>query len=251
MRVPRSTLPLTAEAPPLPGPPRQGAFDSDVSRALVVHARLGAAKVRLFVIARLDVWTTVHRLAATNFVVRETWGRLGTRRPRRLLQIHDEALAGVLVRVRPERDGTVSFFAEVSAVLPGAPTAVGIYHGARVSLSPPARYGYRFWGRASGEGIAARWGDLEITIEAEPWTGVISTRDVPALREFRAGDESGMVAGMGAAETFREVWKLVEPRHIVADGVERKEYRLMRRREAAGFTHERKEYGATFALHDR
>ena len=244
LRVPASSLTLTDAAPALARPPKEGAFDSNASREVVLRVLVGTRSVKLRVFARVDVWTTVHRLAPVPFVVRETWGKLGERSPRKLRSVRDEALSGVLARVRPERDGSVSFFVEVAAATPGRSETVGIYHGARIELSRPTRHGYRFWGRAHGGGPAAQWGGVIVELRSESPANSIS-----AVR-FTAGEESGFVAGAGAAETFLETWTLHEPRHIVADGVERKEYRLVKRREAAGFTRDRKSYGTTFQLVD-
>ena len=60
-------------------------------------------------------------------------------------------------------------------------------------------------------------------------------------------------AGAGpAAETFVEEWEPAEPIRYEADGVERMDYRLVRRRSAAGFRTSARgvfqDYGSPFAL---
>jgi hypothetical protein len=250
--LPRSDVPLTRDAPPTPRPPREGPFDSTASREVVVLVTTGREEVELRAFCRVGVWTTLDRTRAYGFVTRETWGRLGERRPRRLRQIPDQALAGVIVRVRPEARGALSFRAEIADVEMAPSRNVDVYHGQRVSLSDPRRRGYRFEGRAPAgwTGAVARWGDVAVHV------GAVAAADAdagvpPGALHFASGDESGFVAGAEpAAEVFSETWEVAEPIHIVADGVERKDYRLTKVRAAAGFRtpggRAPQEFGAAF-----
>lgn len=245
--LPRSDVPLTRDVPPVPRPPREGPFDSSASREVVVLVTTGRVEIELRAFCRVGVWTTLDRTRAYGFVTRETWGRLGERRPRRLRQILDQALAGAVVRVRPEARGALSFRAEIAEVETGPMRTVDVYYGQRVSLSDPRRHGYRFRGRApaSWTGAVARWGEVAVHV------GVTGEVAPPGALHFASGDEAGFVAGAEpAAEVFSETWEVVDPIHIVADGVERKDYRLRRVREAAGFHtpggRAPQEYGAAF-----
>ncbi len=52
------------------------------------------------------------------------------------------------------------------------------------------------------------------------------------------------------AETFAEAWVPTKPIHVLADDIERKDYRLVMQRRAAGFrvgkSSSIQQYGATF-----
>jgi len=194
---------------------------------------------------RVGIWTTLDRFAAREFVVRESWGRLGSREPRRLARVEDQLLEGVLARLRPEADGSLVFVVEVSRATVEGERKVDHYHGEEISLSIARRYGYRFTGRAPAGfcGPIARWGPgvvVHLGRGEEP--------PAESVR-FRAdGGASGLVAGLdGGAEAFVEEWLPAEPIHVQADGVERRDYRLIRRRRAAGFEEGgRKVYGSAF-----
>jgi hypothetical protein len=216
MPVPRSGLRLADDSQPLPSPPREGPNDSEQSRRVSVHVVVGAEQVALEAWCRVGVWTTLQDLEAIDFVVRESWGRLGERKPRLLARVGDQAPGGVLARLRPEEDGSLSFEVEVSeARLLPAETA-GTWHGQRVALRRPERHGYVFLGRAPSD-------DAGLVAE---WEG--------AVRVHVGGLHGGPAATAVSAEAFEETWRLVEPVHVVAEGVERMDYRLERVRRAAG-----------------
>lgn len=245
--LPQSRLDLTGEAPPLPTPPRTGPFDSTASREVRIVVAFNGRDIEVAAFCRVGVWTTLDSTRAYAFVTRETWGRLEERRPRRLRRVLDQALAGVTVRVRPEPRGELSFQAEVAQVTMAPMRTVDLYHGQRIALSEPSRHGFRFWGSVPPGhlGLIAGWGDVTVHLAERG--------DVPprgALR-FRAGEEAGLVAGeRAAAETFAEAWVPKKPIHIVADDIERKDYRLAMERRAAGFrvgtSGSIQQYGDTF-----
>jgi hypothetical protein len=220
MRLPRSDATLADDPPPRPSPPRDGPNDSESSRRVTVHVVAGEERVTLAAWCRVGVWTTLQDVEAVDFVVRESWGRLLERKPRLLARVEDQALGGVIARLRPEDDGSVSFEVEVAeARLLPAETA-GIWHGQRVVLRRPRRHGYRFSGRGSS-GIVAEWDPVRVCLG-----------DVPEAPRR----EGAFALGEGGAwETFEETWRLLDPVHVVAEGVERMDYRLERERRAAGF----------------
>jgi hypothetical protein len=205
--------------------------------------------VRLEAPCRVGVWTTLERVRAREFVQRESWGRLGDRPPRLLARVTDSALGGVVARLKPEEDGSLSFVLEVAETERGAGRTVAMYHGQRVALGGPRRRGYRFSGSAPAgfSGAVARWGALEIEVGGAggpPPAGVV---------RFASLGETGFVAGARpSAETFLEEWEPAEPFRFEADGVERMDYRLVRKRSAAGFRTSARgvfeEYGPPFAI---
>lgn len=225
MPVPRSELALADDPPPLPSPPREGPNDGTDSRWLSVVVASGDEEVTLEAWCRVGVWTTLQDWRAVDFVTRESWGRLGERRPRLLARVQDQALGGVLARLRPEEDGGVSFHVEVAEARLLPSETAGIWHGQRVVLRRPQRHGYRFRGRAASDDAGP----------VAAWDGAVRVF-LGGRREAGAGP-GVFVAGAGeaAAETFEETWRLLEPVHVVADGVERMDYRLQRERRAAGF----------------
>lgn len=243
-----TALPLDPRPPPLT-PPADGASDSPSSRpvTLIVHA--GGDTARLEAPCRVGVWTTLDRVRAREFVARESWGRLGSRPPRLLSQVTDAALEGVIARLRPEEDGSLSFIVEVADAERGAGRTVAMYEGRRVTLGDPKRKGYRFVGSAPAgfSGSVARWGDA-VDIEVGGPGG-----PPPRVVRFTSLGEAGFVAGASpAAETFVEEWEPAEPFRFEADGIERTDYRLVRQRSAAGFrTGARgafEEYGPPFTI---
>jgi len=183
---------------------------------------------------RYGVWTTLERRRAREFVTRVAWGRLGRRPPRRLLRIRDQLMEGIRARLMPEPDGSVRFRIEVATADAWKSRTVGFYEGRRVTLGAPMRHGYRFEGRAPAgySGLVAAWGPrlrIHLDVVREPALE-------PAGLIFRAGDEEGVVVGDAVmAEAFEERWEPAKPIHVAADGVERTDYHLVRRRHAAGF----------------
>jgi hypothetical protein len=215
---------LADDPPPLPSPPREGPNDGESSRRVTLHVVAGEERVTLAAWCRVGVWTTLQDVEAIDFVVRESWGRLQERAPRLLARVEDQVLGGVIARLRPEEDGSVSFEVEVSEarLLPGE--TAGIWHGQRVALRRPQRHGFRFRGRGSS-GLVAEWDSVRV------WLG-----DPPSDAPERDGV---FVLGDGGFEAFEETWRLVDPVHVVAEGVERMDYRLERERRAAGFDGDR------------
>ena len=253
--MPESPLVLSMEAPPLPEPPPDSPYGSPDSTWMSMHIRSGLETVTLAGWCRVGVWTTLASQNARDFVVRETWGRLGERRPRLLLRVRDQAIEGALARLRPNRDGTTDFIVELAEarILPGDP--LDRYHGQVVQFALPRRHGFRFQGRAPTGwiGDVARWEPGIAIYFGEPWPDLIAA-EVPTpgpLVRFRVSRERGFVAGeRPAVEAFVEEWRPAAPIPVVEDGVERKDYRLERVRLAAGFrTREdgtRESYGSEF-----
>lgn len=233
LHLPETSLPLSAEPPPPPAPPAQAPFESATSREVVLIVRARERCARLHAWCRVGVWTTLQRARTRDFTVRESWGRLGQRSPRLLARVVDQALDGVVTRLRPEADGSLSFFVEVGQVRTRPSRTVGMYHGQRVSLSDLERRGLRFHGRAPARwtGPIAQWGaDFSIHLGEE--------REGPPPRalRFRADDLEGFIVGPHPmAEVFLETWDPAEPVHVKVDGVERMDFRLVRKRQAAGF----------------
>jgi len=201
---------------------------------------------------RVGVWTTLQRIHAHDFVTRESWGRLGDRAPRMLLRVTDQSIDGVIARVRPEEDGSLSFVVEVAETERQANRNVAIYHGARVTLGQPVRRGYRFAGSVPPgfAGPVACWGDAVVIEAGEAAPDATAPR---GTARFAALGERGFVAGARpAAETFVESWEPAEPFRFEADGIERMDFRLVRRRSAAGFRSSAQgmfeDYGPPFAI---
>ncbi len=248
LRVAPSALPLDPR-PPSHAAPAEGRSDSASSRHVVLLVTAGKDTVRLEAPCRVGVWTTLERVRAREFVGRESWGRLGDRPPRLLARVTDAALGGVVARLRPEEDGSLSFVVEVAETERGAGRTVAIYHGRRVALGEPRRRGYRFSGSAPAafSGAVAGWGSA-VTVEVGGPGG-----PPPGTVRFVSLGEAGFVAGTSpAAEAFVEEWEPAPPFRFEADGVERMDYRLVKRRSAAGFRTSARgafeEYGPPFAI---
>jgi hypothetical protein len=230
LRLAPSGLPLDPRPPPH-AQPAEGMSDSPSSRPVLLLVTNGEEAVSLEAPLRVGVWTTLERVRAREFVARESWGRLGDRPPRLLARVEDSALGGVIARLKPEEDGSLSFVVEVAETERGEGRTVAMYHGRRIALAGPVRRGYRFEGSAPAgfSGAVARWGALEIEVGG-------AGGPPPGTVRFTALGESGFVAGaQPAAETFVEQWEPAEPFRFEADGVERMDYRLVERRSAAGF----------------
>jgi hypothetical protein len=250
LRLAPSGLPLDPRAPAPLAAPSEGRSDSASSRAVTLVVRAGGATERLEAPCRVGVWTTLERVRAREFVQRESWGRLGNRPPRLLARVTDQALEGVVARVRPEEDGSLSFVVEAAKCERGPGRTVAMYHGRRVALGEPRRTGYRFVGSAPPgfSGTVARWGEaLEIDV------GGAGGPPPPGTVRFTSLGESGFVAGeRPAAEAFAEEWEPAEPFRFEADGVERMDCRLVMRRSAAGFRTSARgvfeEYGPPFSI---
>jgi hypothetical protein len=217
---------------------------------VVLVLRVREKHARLHAWCRVGVWTTLQHVRMRAFTARESWGRLGQRPPRLLARIVDQALDGIVTRLRPEADGSLSFHVEVGNVDMRPSRTVGMYHGQRVTLSDLERRGVRFHGRAPAGWIGpiARWGPRIGVHLGEEREGV-----PPGALHFRTGDLEGFVAGPHPlAEVFSETWDPVEPVHVVVDGVERMDFRLVRMRRAAGFLTDaegrRETYGPAFTF---
>jgi len=228
-----TSLPLDPRAPQMLAAPAEGPSDSASSRPVALEVRAGGSTARLEAPCRVGVWTTLERVRARSFVERESWGKLGDRPPRLLARVTDQALEGVIARLRPEEDGSLSFVVEVAQCERGPGRTVAIYHGRRIALGEPKRTGYRFVGNAPAgfSGTVARWGDaVEVDVGGAggpPPAGVV---------RFAALGEAGFVAGARpGAETFAEEWEPAAPYKFEADGVERVDCRLEKKHSAAGF----------------
>ena len=130
------------------------------SRAVALHVRSGESTIDLEAHCRVGVWTTLQRIRALPFIVRESWGRLGERPPRRLSQSVDDILTGVIARVRPLSDGALEFRIEVAQGYLAETRDLGEFEGRRILLPRPRRYGYRFAGRVPrghAQGPIAAW----------------------------------------------------------------------------------------------
>jgi hypothetical protein len=165
--------------------------------------------------------------------------------------VTDEALGGVVARLKPEEDGSLSFIVEVAESERGSGRTVAMYHGRRVALGAPRRHGYLFEGRvdAGFRGPVAAWADAVAVFAGEETEGP----PPPGTVRFAAFGEAGFVAGARpSAEAFVEHWEPAAPFVFEADGIERTDYRLIRRRSAAGFrTNERgafEGYGRPFSI---
>ena len=209
---------------------------------------------------RVGVWTTLSHQTGRDFIVREAWGRLGERKPRLLLRVLDQAIEGVLARLRPNEDGSTDFIVELAEVriLPGEP--LDDYHGQVVQFARPRRHGYRFQGRAPAGwvGAVARWEPGVAVYFGEPVPDPLQAAEEPPapVVRFRIARERGFAAGPHpAVEAFVEEWRPARPVPVVADGVERKDYRLEHARLAAGFLTgedgERVIYGSEFEFAER
>lgn len=258
--VPESPLVLSEDPPPLPQPPPDSPYGSAESTWVTVHLRSGVEMVTLTGWCRVGVWTTLARQSGRDFIVREAWGRLGERKPRLLLRVRDQAIEGVLARLRPNEDGTTDFIVELAEarILPGEP--LDNYHGQVVQLARPRRHGYRFQGRAppGWVGAVAHWepGVAVYLGEFTPDPHQADAQPPEPVARFRNARERGFVVGpRPAVEVFVEEWRPARPVPVVADGVERKDYRLEHVRLAAGFHSgedgERVTYGSEFEFPER
>ncbi len=241
LRLVPSPLARDRAPPAPPRPPHEGANDSLQSREVHLEIDDGGAPQRLAAWCRVGVWTTLDRTVAHRFVLRESWGRLGDRPPRLLARVEDDVQGGIVARVRPEADGSLSFHVEVAEaeVLPAR--TVGIYHGQRVVLAPAARHGYRFSGTvpAGYEGVIACWRPGVVLSLGPAGSGVEGVRGPSGAVHVRAPGTHALVPGRGClAEAFVERWSLRQPVHVVEEGIERMDFRFGRDREAVGFSTE-------------
>jgi len=234
LEVPKCPVPLTDAPPALPSP-EPGAPDSASATFVEAIVRSGGREVKLGAWCRDGVWTTLDRRDARAFVVRESWGRLGERAPKRLARIEWDLVTGVVLRVKPERAGGIAFHAEISEGGIDPPRPVGTFEGVEISLPRPRRHGFRFSGSLRGDanGVVASWTPgVELRLAA---LGSAGAAPGPALR-FRAAGATGHVVGeAAAAETFVEEWIPVPPVIVDAEGVKRADFRLQPTRRAAGF----------------
>ncbi len=241
LRLAPSPLALDPGAPPPPRPPDSGANDSVDSREVRLEIDDGRSTYRLAGWCRAGVWTTLEQSEARRFVLRESWGRLGQRAPRLLARVEDDALGGIVARLRPEADGSLSFHVEVSEVEVLGARTVGIYHGQRVVLAPATRRGFRFSGLvpAGHEGVFASWRPGVVLGLSRRGEGFEGARGPAGAIFARAAGADVMVPGRGAvAETFVEEWNPRRPVHVVEEGIERMDFRLVRERRAAGLSTE-------------
>jgi len=240
--VPEAPLATIDDPPPPTPPPAEGYPEAARAVPLAVEVVVGERRSRLRALCRVGVWTSLVDLAGDDFVVRESWGRLGERRPRLLLRVDDQVLSGVTVRLRPTDDGEVDFMAEVAGADVRAPEILEEWFGKTVSLRRPRRHGYRFEGSApaAGPALLASWGEsLRVVLLAgageDDSDGEPPVAVAPGVR-FAVGGWSGSVAGRAVrVERFVEDWAVVPARAVVADGVQRKEWRLAPDLASAGF----------------
>ncbi|MFQ5844641.1 MAG: hypothetical protein ACE5JG_06580 [Planctomycetota bacterium] len=180
---------------------------------------------------REGVWTTLESVRYRPFVVRETWGRLGRRRPRMLRRVRDQVWEGVVARLRPEPRGGLSLHLEVARAGAGRAVEAGVFEGRPVVLPAPVRYGYRFFcrlGRRTGAVAAWRPGVVVFLGEERPPPAGALT--------FGCGGGDGFGAGAPAElESFVEEWPAAPPRLEEAGGVLFGDFRLAPVRRASGF----------------
>ncbi|MHC4958607.1 MAG: hypothetical protein ACYTGN_09535 [Planctomycetota bacterium] len=234
--LPEPGLELAADPPPDVAFPTTGIPESDASREIRLVARAAERSVVLHAFCRVDVWTTLQEIAPERFVVRESWSRLGEREPRLLRRVEDDVVGGIVVRLRPERDGSLSFVIEASSASVGPKRKVGAFFGADIELALPRRHGYLFVGRAPPgyDGVLAAWpGAVQVGFA-------------------EATETAGLLVGAVRAEAFVEEWAVADPVPDKRDGIESVEYRLTMRRKAAGFSPDGegwyKTYGASLDL---
>ncbi len=239
-QVPRVDLPAsgaqpTSEAPPAPAIRTDGRSDGPSPRLFAVHVTTGGRTLSLEGWCRQEVWTTLDGRVGLPFVRTESWSRLGQRTPRRLHQSTDAVFQGVLARLRPRPSGEVDFVIEISR---GAVESDGPrfeWHGTKVKLPRPSQDGYRFEGLvpAGFAGVIARWGDLQVTLGGE-------ATDSPNAVRFRAGEQTGFVAGgqSALAEFYRLRWSPRKPVERDYEGVLQARFALKRVREATGFRYD-------------
>ncbi|MEE8107031.1 MAG: hypothetical protein V3T86_15960 [Planctomycetota bacterium] len=175
---------------------------------------------------RVGVWTTLQRIQGRPFLVRESWGRLGEKKPRRLHQTYDDLITGVIARVRPEADGSLRFRIEVADGETVSVARIGDFEGNEVLFPAPRRFGYRFDGTVLpgvNVGVIARWSPgVEIRL------GDATTDEVAPKRfRFRAGSANGFVVGTrGRVEAFSEQWGPAPPVIVDDGGILRGEFRF-------------------------
>ncbi len=229
--LPPSPVPPSAAARGAARPPGRGSYDSVRSHWIVLRIRGPKREVELKGWCREGVWTTLEAVRYESFTVRETWGRLGERKPRRLGRVVDQARAGTVARLRPEADGGISLDVETAQVEGGRPLKVGSFEEHAILMRGPVRYGYRFSTRLPRRsGAVAAW---------QPGVQVILGEDAPppvGAVTFRFGGGAGFVAGAPAqVESFYEEWRGAEPVLEDADGVLFGDFRMQRERRASGF----------------
>jgi len=194
----------------------------------------GEARIPLEGWCRVGVWTTLEKRTAIPFVVRESWSRLGTRRPRRIGQAKDAVFQGAFVRLRPTEDGQVQFVAEISEARVGPDAEEFEWQDEDIKLVRPRQDGSRFEGHvpAGHVGEIARWGALRITLRDS------AAKAGPAATiAFRAGTTTGSVAGGHDARAERYRITVVRKEPIVRDhdGLLQALFRIERARVGTGF----------------
>ncbi len=235
--LPPSPVPASAAARSEPRPPGRGSYDSVRSHWIVLRIRGPKSEVELKGWCREGVWTTLEAVRYESFTVRETWGRLGERKPRRLGRVVDQARAGTVARLRPEADGGISLHVETAQVEAGRPLKVGSFQKQAIMMRGPVRYGYRFSTRLPRRsGAVAAWQPgVQVVLREQAPLGA-DRGEARGAVTFRFGEGSGFVAGAPAqVESFYEEWRGVEPVLEDADGVLFGDFRMQRERRASGF----------------
>ncbi|MGQ0613520.1 MAG: hypothetical protein ACT4PV_07285 [Planctomycetaceae bacterium] len=232
LEVPESPLQLSPAPPPREAPPDSGPSDAAEARRIDLLVACGPEAVTLSGWCRVGVWTTLEQTRAEPFVVRESWGRLGVRAPRLLARLTDDLISGAVARLRPEAGGALTFRIEVAQGRIDAPAPCGTFEGRTILLPRPRRHGYRFSGTVPPRhaGRIAVWSPGVEVFLLGPG------EETASILQFEATGGVGLVAGEASgAEAFLEEWRPLPPQWIDAEGVRRGDFRLERRRSAAGF----------------
>jgi len=206
--------------------PAEGTPYSVDSRRTTLFVSARETDVVLDAWCRIGVWTTLQRIKGQPFLVRESWGRLGTKRPRRIHQTFDDLITGVIARVRPEADGSLRFRIEVADGETVSLARLGEFEGNEILFPAPRRFGYRVDGSVPpgvNAGVIARWSP---GVEIRLGDAAAVTVARPRL-EFTAGSASGFVVGRtGRVEAFSEQWGPAPPVIVDDGGILRGEFRF-------------------------
>jgi len=237
--IPRIDLPESGIEPTAkrerPEPRTDGRSDGPRPRRIAVRFVTGKDNLPVEGWCREEVWTTLQNRAAIPFVVRESWSRLGDRKPRRIGRTKDSVFQGVLARLRPTGDGFVDFVVEISVARVGPEAEQFEWQGESIELPRPFQEGYRFEGRvpAGYSGPLATWGELSVAIE----DSMDLTAPDPKMMRFAIGELLGSVTDIpgGVAEYYRVSAGRLKPIERDHDGIVQALFRLERKRVAAGF----------------
>ncbi len=235
--LPESGTNPTADAPPARSTRTDG--HSDGPSPVHLSVRVTAAGVGSTwdhtwgAWCRQGVWTPLEARESTQFVIAETWSRLGARPARRIAREHGAVWTGMMARLHPRPDGQVDFVVEI---VEGSVSARGprlAWEGAEIRFGTPKQTLYRFEGRG-GAGVIARWGTLQVEL-----IGARKAESNAVL--FKCGQSlGGLVEGgvQARAEYVVRTWEGTESDEQDLEGVKRAHFRLRGVRSAAGFRYD-------------